>query len=138
MGAEPVRIPEAARSLYHTALAHGANNLVTLVADCAELLGRAEIGDSSRLLAPLLSAALDNALRRGDRALTGPVARGDVDTVRSHLRVLAEGAPEFAPSYRILASRTLVRAKGAGLLAEPAAVELGDLLGDATSRGDEP
>ena len=40
---------------------------------------------ADRLVAPLLSAALDNALRHGDRALTGPVARGDVETVRTHL-----------------------------------------------------
>ena len=45
---------------------------------------------------PLLSAALDNALRHGDRALTGPVARGDAGTVRTHLRVLADADPDLA------------------------------------------
>ena len=78
MGAEPVRIPEAVRPLYHAALAHGANHLVTLVRDCVDTLEPAGVHPADRLVAPLLSAALDNALRHGDRALTGPVARGDV------------------------------------------------------------
>ncbi|WP_091456757.1 Rossmann-like and DUF2520 domain-containing protein [Actinokineospora iranica] len=116
MGAEPVRIPEAARPLYHTALAHGANHLVTLVAEAADLLGSAGIGTPERLLGPLLSAALDNALRHGDRALTGPVARGDAGTVRKHVGVLAEHAPDMLPAYRALASRTARRAVEAGLL----------------------
>ncbi len=116
MGAEPVRVPEVARPLYHTALAHGANHLVTLVADAADLLREAGVGHPERMLGPLLSAALDNALRHGDRALTGPVARGDAGTVLAHLRVLAEHAPDMLPGYRALAARTASRAAHAGLL----------------------
>lgn len=116
MGAEPVRVPDAARPLYHTALAHGANHLVTLVAEAADLLREAGVGDPERMLGPLLSAALDNALRHGDRALTGPVARGDAGTIRAHLRVLAEHAPDMLPAYRVLAARTAGRAEHAGLL----------------------
>lgn len=124
MGAEPVRVPPAARPLYHTALAHGANHLVTLVAECTDLLVQADVGLAGRLLGPLLSAALDNALRQGDRALTGPVVRGDVGTVRAHLKVLAESAPAQLPCYRALARRTADRAAAAGLLAPAAAAEL--------------
>ncbi|WP_153036740.1 Rossmann-like and DUF2520 domain-containing protein [Amycolatopsis sp. YIM 10] len=130
MGGEPVRIPESARPLYHAALAHGANHLVTLIADCAELLRGAGIADAERVLGPLLSAALDNVLRQGDRALTGPVARGDAGTVRSHLRVLAERAPEMSASYTALARRTAARAAGAGLLATDTAADLTGLLDD--------
>jgi len=130
MGAEPVRIPDSARALYHAALAHGANHLMTLVADCAELLREAGIQHAERLVAPLLSAALDNVLRHGDRALTGPVARGDLGTVRKHLAVLADRAPEVAPSYRALAKRTVTRSESAGLLDAAAAAELTDLLDD--------
>ncbi|WP_091380546.1 Rossmann-like and DUF2520 domain-containing protein [Actinokineospora alba] len=116
MGAEPVRVPEKSRPLYHTALAHGANHLVTLVGECADLLRTADVGIPERLLGPLLSAALDNALRHGDRALTGPVARGDAGTVRKHVRVLADSAPEMLPAYRALAARTAYRASESGLL----------------------
>nr|WP_158887545.1 DUF2520 domain-containing protein [Amycolatopsis anabasis] len=128
MGAAPVRVPESARPLYHAALAHGANHLATLAADCAELLREAGITDPEKMLEPLLSAALDNALRQGDRALTGPVARGDTGTVRAHLRVLAEEAPDIAPAYVTLAKRTAARASAAGLLAPDGAAEIGDLL----------
>ena len=128
MGAEPVRIAEQVRPLYHAALAHGANHLITLVRDCVDTLERAGVHPADRLVAPLLSAALDNALRHGDRALTGPVARGDVDTVRTHLRVLAEDDPDLAATYRALAARTARRAAAAGLLPDPAAAELRALL----------
>jgi predicted short-subunit dehydrogenase-like oxidoreductase (DUF2520 family) len=120
MGAEPVRVAEDVRPLYHAALAHGANHLVTLVRDCAETLGRAGVGDAERLVAPLLSAALDNALRHGDRALTGPVARGDVETIGTHLRELGAVDPDLAETYRVLAARTARRASAAGLLPDHA------------------
>lgn len=131
MGAEPVHVPEQARSLYHTALAHGANHLVTLVADCAELLRTGGIDNAERLLGPLLSAALDNALRRGDVALTGPVARGDSGTVREHLDVLAAHQPQLADSYRALARRTVSRAGENGMLAGGSASEINRLLDEA-------
>src|SRR6185503_16622307 len=106
----------AVRPLYHAALAHGANHLITLVRDCVDVLERAGVHPAERLVAPLLSAALDNALRHGDRALTGPVARGDAGTVRAHLEVLAKHAPQMLPSYRALAARTARRAREVGLL----------------------
>lgn len=128
MGGEAVRVPEAARPLYHTALAHGANHLVTLVADCLDLLDGAGIPNGERMLGPLLSAALDNALRHGDRALTGPVARGDAGTVRKHLAVLSAEAPDIRPCYTALARRTAARASAAGLLGSDAAAEITELL----------
>jgi predicted short-subunit dehydrogenase-like oxidoreductase (DUF2520 family) len=138
MGTEPVRIPESARALYHAALTHGANHLMTLVADCIELLRGSGVSQPERLIAPLLSAALDNVLRHGDRALTGPVARGDIGTVRAHLAVLAERAPEVAPSYTALARRTAARAAGAGLLAAAAAEELTAFLDDDAEGHETP
>jgi predicted short-subunit dehydrogenase-like oxidoreductase (DUF2520 family) len=121
MGAEPVRVPEQARPLYHAALAHGANHLAVLVRDAADILRDAGIGSPERVLGPLLSAALDNALRHGDRALTGPVARGDAETVRAHLRVLDKELPELTDAYRAMARRTAARAVRAGLLGADAA-----------------
>lgn len=128
MGAEPVRIPETARPLYHAALAHGANHLATLVADCVELLRDNGVRDPENLVAPLLSAALDNVLRHGGRALTGPVARGDTGTLDTHLDVLARRAPDIAPAYIALARRTVARAQTAGLLDPVAAAEITQLL----------
>jgi predicted short-subunit dehydrogenase-like oxidoreductase (DUF2520 family) len=124
MGAEPVRVAEELRPLYHTALAHGANHLVTLVRDCVQLLDGVGIGPAERLVAPLLSAALDNALRHGDRALTGPVARGDAGTVAVHLRELDAADPDLARTYRAMAVRTAHRARTAGLLPDHAAQDV--------------
>ncbi|WP_308286200.1 Rossmann-like and DUF2520 domain-containing protein [Actinomycetospora soli] len=128
IGAEPVRIPEAMRPLYHAALAHGANHLVTLVREAADLLRDAGIEPAERVLAPLLSAALDNALRLGDRALTGPVARGDAGTVATHLRHLDARAPESAELYRALARRTAERAHAGGLIGDDDVQELSTVL----------
>ncbi|NAZ87033.1 Rossmann-like and DUF2520 domain-containing protein, partial [Kineococcus indalonis] len=91
-GAVPVPVAEEDRALYHAALAHGANHLVTLVAQALEA-ARGAVGDAAPdVLRPLLAAALENALDAGSAALTGPVARGDAGTVAAHLRVLAERA----------------------------------------------
>lgn len=128
MGAEPVRVPPESRPLYHAALAHGANHLATLVRDAVDTLEHAGVVPAQRLLAPLLEAALDNTLRHGDRALTGPVARGDLDTVLLHLRVFAESAPELLDPYRAQARRTADRAEAAGLLAPAAATRIRDIL----------
>jgi predicted short-subunit dehydrogenase-like oxidoreductase (DUF2520 family) len=128
MGAEPVRVPSEARPLYHAALAHGANHLATLVRDAVDALHQAGVVPAERLLGPLLEAALDNTLRHGDRALTGPVIRGDLDTVRLHLRVLADSAPKLLESYRVQASRTADRAEAAGLLAPAVATQIRETL----------
>ncbi|MGB8962011.1 MAG: DUF2520 domain-containing protein [Pseudonocardiaceae bacterium] len=128
MGAEPVRVPPQARPLYHAALTHGANHLATLVADAVQVLEHAGVVPAQRLLGPLLEAALDNTLRHGDSALTGPVSRGDIDTVRLHLRVLGESAPELLESYRAQACRTADRAEAAGLLAPAAATQVRETL----------
>ena len=74
-------VPEEKRTLYHAGLAHGANHLVTLVAQAMDLLSASGAEDPAATLRPLLTAALDNALAYGDAALTGPIVRGDVDTV---------------------------------------------------------
>jgi predicted short-subunit dehydrogenase-like oxidoreductase (DUF2520 family) len=116
MGGEPVWVPETARPLYHAALAVGSNHLVTLVNDALSLLASAGVEQPVRLLAPLLSAALDNVLRLGDGALTGPVSRGDVATVSRHVQTLAQAAPGLLPSYLAMARRTAERARDAGQL----------------------
>jgi predicted short-subunit dehydrogenase-like oxidoreductase (DUF2520 family) len=133
MGSEPVWIAEELRSTYHAGLAFGANNLVTLVAEAADLLSRAGVENPSRLLGPLLGAALDNSLRRGDRALTGPVARGDAGTVAAHLHAIRDRAPEAAAAYVELSRLTALRALAAGTLTPTAAEALLDVLASPES-----
>lgn len=132
MGGDPVWIAEDDRALYHAALAHGANHLVTLVASSMDLLRAAGVDNPQRLLGPLLSAALDNALRFGDHGLTGPVVRGDAGTLRTHLDVLDAVSPETAAAYIAMARLTADRALAAGLLPATDAAELLDVLGRGT------
>jgi predicted short-subunit dehydrogenase-like oxidoreductase (DUF2520 family) len=129
MGGEPVFIAEQHRGLYHAALAGAANHLVTLVVQAADLLREAGVGEPARMLRPLLQAALDNALDLGDAALTGPVARGDADTVAGHIGALRAAAPEALPAYLALARLTADRALAAGTLSAPDAQRLLGVLG---------
>jgi predicted short-subunit dehydrogenase-like oxidoreductase (DUF2520 family) len=129
MGGEPVWLADELRPLWHAALAHGANHLVTLVASAADLLRVAGVEEPGRVLAPLLGAALDGSLRSGDAVLTGPVARGDAGTVRSHLDVLARVAPEVLPAYVAMARLTADRALASGRLDPHHAGALLEVLG---------
>lgn len=126
LGGVPEWVAEDARPLYHAALAHGANHLVTLVNEAADLLRAAGIGQPGRVLSPLLHAALDNALRLGDAALTGPVSRGDAGTVAKHLERMPADA---VPAYLALARRTADRAIASGRLRPQDAAQLLDVLG---------
>jgi predicted short-subunit dehydrogenase-like oxidoreductase (DUF2520 family) len=131
MGAEPVVVAEEDRPLYHAALAHGANHLVTLVAEALDLLTAARVEHPARVLGPLLSAALDNALRQGDGALTGPVARADAGTVAAHVEaVAASGVDGALTTYRGLARATADRALASGRLRPEAAQALLEALAD--------
>ncbi len=128
MGGEPQDVREESRPLYHAALAAAANSTVTLIAQSLELLARTGVADPARLLGPLMFAAVEGALRRGDEALTGPVARGDAGTVTAHLRELSAVSPEASAAYLALARLTADRALAAGLLKTRDAEALLDAL----------
>jgi predicted short-subunit dehydrogenase-like oxidoreductase (DUF2520 family) len=132
MGGEPEWIAEERRALYHAALANGANHLVTLVAESMDLLRGAGVANPKQMLGPLLGAALDNALRSGDAALTGPVARGDAGTVAAHIAELEQVSPEALAAYVAMARLTADRALAAGLLKPENAEALLDVLADPT------
>ncbi|MCV7024505.1 DUF2520 domain-containing protein [Mycolicibacterium novocastrense] len=125
IGGEPFRVREDARTLYHAALAHASNHVVTVLLDAVEglrsalwgqeLLGQELVGDApgglaERVIGPLARASLENALHRGQAALTGPVARGDAAAVARHLEALTEVNPELAQAYRANSLRTAQRA----------------------------
>jgi predicted short-subunit dehydrogenase-like oxidoreductase (DUF2520 family) len=133
LGGVPEWVAEESRPLYHAALAHGANHLVTLVNEAADLLRSAGVGEPARVLTPLLTAALENALLMGDVALTGPVSRGDAGTVGKHLDRMP---PEAIPAYLAMARRTADRAIASGRLRPQDATALLDVL--ARSAASQP
>ncbi|WP_295656443.1 Rossmann-like and DUF2520 domain-containing protein [uncultured Nocardioides sp.] len=128
LGGRPMWVEEERRTLYHAALAHGANHLVTLVTQAMEMLTVAGGVDPAGTLRPLLSAALDNALAQGDSALTGPIARGDLNTVAAHLDDIAASAPHTLPSYVAMARDTLDRVVVDGRLLPIRAARIAALL----------
>ena len=134
LGGVPMFVPEDKRTLYHAGLAHGANHLVTLVTQAMELLAASGAEDPAATLRPLLGAALDNALAHGDAALTGPIVRGDVNTVQAHLRDIIENAPATVPSYVALGKATADRAVLDGRLLPIRAGRIVALLDDALVR----
>ena len=131
LGGSTVWVDEDRRALYHAGLAHGANHLVTLVAQAMDLLRASGADDPAATLRPLLTAALDNALRYGDAALTGPIVRGDVETVRAHVADIADTTPGALESYVVLARATANRAVLDGRLLPIRAAKLVGILNDA-------
>jgi predicted short-subunit dehydrogenase-like oxidoreductase (DUF2520 family) len=128
LGGRLMWIDEDKRVLYHAALAHGANHLVTLVSQAMDLLRDAGSPDPAATLAPLLGAALDNTLAYGDAALTGPIVRGDVHTVQAHLQTMALTAPSTVETYVAMARATVNRAVVMGRLEPRRAAELIEVL----------
>ncbi len=122
MGGEGFVIAEGDRGVYHAALAHGANHVVTVIAQSIRLLK--SIGLENEYLRPLITAAIEGALSSGEALQTGPVVRGDVGTVAEHVETLdtiAEEEPDLAdiPStYRALADATAQRALARRVITE--------------------
>ena len=112
LGMKPFRLADERKTLYHLAAAVSSNLLVALESDAGKLMGEATgREDSMSLLAPLLATTVANLEARGPAgALTGPVARGDVATVRAHLRLLDREAPRVASAYRALSLEALALA----------------------------
>jgi predicted short-subunit dehydrogenase-like oxidoreductase (DUF2520 family) len=134
LGGRPVWIGEEQRVLYHAALAHGANHLVTLVNQATDLLRGAGVTDPAAIVRPLMQAALDNALAYGDAALTGPIVRGDVQTVRDHLQTLADTSLETLESYVSMGRATANHAVLDGRLQPQRAAAVVEALNDAWVR----
>ena len=139
MGGEPVHVAEADRALYHAALAHSANHLVTILGQSQQMLASIGIEDPARYMGPLVRAAVDNALASGEGALTGPVARGDAGTVKAHVQALNEYSEhektsDITDSYAALAHATAKRAHNRGLLNDEQLGRIEDLLGESSDR----
>lgn len=115
LAGQPLVIPPALRPLYHAAAVVASNYLVALVALAGRIMVQAGVSEHEALAAliPLVRGTLDNVEHLGPAsALTGPIARGDCDTVRLHLARLS---PEERPLYCALGCEALRLARAAGL-----------------------
>lgn len=113
LGMRPFRLCDEQKPLYHLAAVVGCNLLVALESEAKRLMDEAT-GDGRGLdhLGTLVRTTVGNLLEAADpgRALTGPVARGDVGTVRAHLRLLDGERPRLAAAYRALSLEALTLA----------------------------
>jgi predicted short-subunit dehydrogenase-like oxidoreductase (DUF2520 family) len=109
LGMRPFEIADEDRAAYHAGAAIASNFLVTL-----ESAAQRVAGVDRELLAPLIRAAVETWVAEGDAALTGPIARGDEETVARHREAIAERAPELLALYEVLAEATREVAARAG------------------------
>jgi predicted short-subunit dehydrogenase-like oxidoreductase (DUF2520 family) len=118
LGGRALRVAADKRPLWHAAAIMAGNNVVALVDAAVMLMGAAGIGERDALaaIAPLVRASGSNALSLGPvRALTGPVERGDIDTIAKHCAALAAAPPVVRAFYRAAALQVLDIARRRGI-----------------------
>ncbi len=130
LGMRPFRLADEQKTMYHLAAVVGCNLLVALESEAKRLMDEAT-GESKGIdhLSVLLQTTMRNLVQSGAPAfaLTGPVARGDIGTVRAHLRLLDRESPRLAQTYRALSLEALALA--APRLDDEQLVTLRELLG---------
>jgi predicted short-subunit dehydrogenase-like oxidoreductase (DUF2520 family) len=127
LDAPMLTIPVSRRAVYHAAAVVAANYVPTLLALAGRLLVQAGVPEDKAVdaLLPLARGALDNVEDLGLlEALTGPVTRGDVETIRLHLAAME---PREREVYRMLGRELVILARARGL-EDDAAQELDELF----------
>jgi predicted short-subunit dehydrogenase-like oxidoreductase (DUF2520 family) len=105
LGMRPFELGDADRTAYHAAASIASNFLITLEAAAERIAATAGVDRS--LLVPLVRATVENWASLGpERALTGPVARGDQVTVDAQREAIVERAPELVPLFDALVAAT--------------------------------
>jgi predicted short-subunit dehydrogenase-like oxidoreductase (DUF2520 family) len=128
LGMTPFAVEDSQRAAYHAAASIASNFLVTLEAEAEALARAAGIDgfDARLMLGPLVRTTVENWIALGpERALTGPVARGDEATVAAQRAAIAAARPGLAPLFDAFVERTEKLAAGAGGAAEPVPIAAG-------------
>lgn len=109
LGMQPFRLSDEVRPLYHAAAAAAANFVVTALATSADLLEAADL--EAGVTRPLVDQVVKNVFEVGARsALTGPIARGDTETVVGHLVAAHQVSDSVGKQFRLLAEATAILA----------------------------
>ncbi len=126
-----IKLKPGDKVLYHAAATISCNYLVTLVKLATDLWEQCGVSrpEAVRALLPLLRGTVGNIANIGlPGCLTGPIARGDVGTIRKHLDALAEAAPSLLPIYKQLGQETVPVALEKGKLDKDKAEEINRIL----------
>ena len=114
LGMKPFEIDDRGRAAYHAAASVASNFLVTLKAAAERIAAGADLqpAQARELLAPLVRQTVENWAALGpERALTGPVARGDEATVAAQRAAIEQTAPELVPFFDLMVEHTRELAK---------------------------
>jgi predicted short-subunit dehydrogenase-like oxidoreductase (DUF2520 family) len=133
LGGRVVIVPAPAKAAYHLACVMASNGLVALTDEAVEITRASGIegDDLASGLANLVMGTAGNMARLGIRpAMTGPVVRGDVSTVATHLEILGRGRPEIAEAYRLLMRRLVAMAIESGQGDRERYEKILELIGD--------
>ena len=132
MGGHPVTIPREAKALYHLIACILSNDLVAFLASGFEGARGLGLGarQASRLYLPLIRGTVENVARLGPvKALTGPVSRGDIPTLRLHVEPLRTLPADVRRLHKILTLRSAGLALQAGTITPEVAARIARLLG---------
>ncbi|HEY9783895.1 MAG TPA: Rossmann-like and DUF2520 domain-containing protein [Candidatus Obscuribacterales bacterium] len=127
LGGKPYAIARDGKALYHSASVVACNYFVTLMDVALQLMCRAGVDEGIAWMAlrPLVKGTLDNIDALGPpSALTGPIARGDVRTVKRHMEAIRRSRPEAIPIYATLGKETVNLALRKGTIDEARAAEI--------------
>lgn len=110
IGGQTTTIEPEAKPLYHAATVMASNYLVALLGASETLIEKAGIEKplASAVLSPLMRQSLENGLAEGAiNALTGPIPRGDINTLQAHLKAIEQRAPDLRSTYTSMGTQAL-------------------------------
>jgi len=131
LGGRPVYIPEDVKPLYHAAACIASNYLVCLMNTAQEIYEEIGLNPSESFNAfwPLVRGTIRNIEDKGTvQSLTGPIARGDVKTIESHLKSFRAKSPRHLEFYKTMAELTIAIGIKKGTLDPAAAGKIKKLL----------
>lgn len=134
LGGIPIFIESESKALYHAAACIACNYLVVLENAALDLMRKAGIEKEKgiKALFPIIRATLENLCQmEPSQALTGPIARGDVVTVKKHLEFIQKKIPDYLSLYKTMGKYTIPLARKKGSLGQKEADELEKILGGA-------
>jgi predicted short-subunit dehydrogenase-like oxidoreductase (DUF2520 family) len=121
LGGRAVAVRDEDRALWHAAAVTAANGVAALMSYGEQLLAHAGVAQAPGVLGPLCAGVIANIEETGsaDEALTGPVVRGDANTIVRHVSELQERAPELVDAYALTTRLVLASALRSGRLDAP-------------------
>lgn len=126
----PVHVDGDDRPMWHAACVMTSNGIAALMAFGESVLREIGMSEPEKILGPLAAGTVANALDGGGggTTLTGPVVRGEAETLRRHIEALNRDAPHLVDGYKVVVRTILSAARSHGRIDEAAASKIERLL----------